>query len=76
MKRRHTFWGGIMTVQELIEKLSKLPLEAKIHFENYDDDEAEEMLDELISEVLPSDSETHIKQGSFSLLPLKDETCI
>ncbi|WP_016951682.1 hypothetical protein [Anabaena sp. PCC 7108] len=64
-----------MTVQELIERLSKLPPEAEVHFEGYDDDEAEELLDELILDVLPPDSQTHIKEGSFSLLPLKDKDC-
>lgn len=59
-----------MKVQELIEKLSKLPPDAVIHFEGYEDDEAEELLDELITEALP---EVNVKTTGFSLLPLKDE---
>jgi hypothetical protein len=56
-----------MTVQELIDKLSKLPPDSVIHFDGYDDDEAEELLDELISDTLPK---VHVKTTGFSLLPL------
>lgn len=65
-----------MKVKDLIHQLAQLPPETEIHFEGYDDDEATDLIDDLISasktisctevEIIPT-------ARAWELLPLRDK---
>ncbi|MBD2568354.1 hypothetical protein [Anabaena lutea] len=66
-----------MKAKELIERLSQLPPDTEIHFDGYEDHEAEQLLDERISNCFSSDcssSDSHIRETNWELLPLKGES--
>lgn len=61
-----------MKLKDLIDRLSQLPPETEIHFEGYEDDEAAELIDELVSDYETiSVPECHVDPSSWNLLPLR-----
>jgi len=63
-----------MKVEDLIAQLSQLPEGTEIHFEGYEDDEAEDLITELVSDcnTFP-ETGVNCKVQSWELLPLKDK---